>query len=229
MIPVQQTKRGRPHPPPEERGDCFDACLASILEVPIEAVHVPHDEDWWEHAQAVVERHGYRLLYVATSEGPTGPPKASAVGEWIGPAYWLAGIPSTTLGAYENGRPVGHMVVMRGAELVHDPTLGEARPLGPLPDDVPVLDAFVLFEPEPRSKRADGKAGPRFDRFTVGELQALTLAFAEARAYDESPPRPWDHPVWGGVAAEASAALDRAAADEGWDERICSPASGDER
>lgn len=43
MKPVMQTKRGGSGAPPEERGDCLAACLASLLEVPIEDVPVPHN------------------------------------------------------------------------------------------------------------------------------------------------------------------------------------------
>lgn len=144
MKPVTQTRRGGPDAPPDERGDCFDACLASLLEVPIEDVHVAHTDDWWDNAVAVVERHGHRLLLIYDGEASPWRATAAALGAWLGDVYWIAGIPSTTLGYYENGRPVGHVVVMRGCELVHDPTLGEPRALGPLPDEVAILDAMLL-------------------------------------------------------------------------------------
>lgn len=64
-----------------------------------------------------------------------------------------------------------------------------------------------------------GELGGRFDVFTLVELQALVFAFASAHAYDDHPPSPFDLPVWSDVATEAGRTLDRAAADDGWDER----------
>jgi hypothetical protein len=149
MIAVTQTKRGGPDAPPEERGDCFDACLASVLEVPIEEVHVPHVGVWWDHAQHAVARHGYRLIYIGG-----GPARAVELGEWFGPIYWIAGVPSLNLGTRDDGSPILHVVVMRGAEIVHDPSLGRRYPLGPVADDFEVQDATLLVELEPRAEAA---------------------------------------------------------------------------
>lgn len=150
MKPVTQTRRGGPNVPPEERGDCFDACLASILEVDIGEVPVPHVAEWWDAAQRAVEQHGYRVLYLGEHKGTT----AAALGEWLGPVYWIAGVPSLNLGTDDDGRPVGHGIVMRGGDVAHDPSLGKRYPLGPLPDDVPILDAMVLVPLEPRAVAA---------------------------------------------------------------------------
>lgn len=148
MRPVTQSKRGGPNERPEERGDCFTACLASILEVDLADVPVPHVDDWWDVAQDAVRQHGYRLVYIGGDE-TTG--TGAELGEWLGPVYWIAGVPSLNLGTYQDGRPVGHVVVMRGPELVHDPSLGERYPLGRLTDDVPVDAAMLLVQLEPRS------------------------------------------------------------------------------
>ena len=151
MIAVTQTKRGGPDVPPEERGDCFDACLASLLEVDIREVHVPHVDAWWDRAQEVVERHGYRIVYLDYGdEGAT----ASSLGEWLGPLYWLAAVPSLNLGADDDGRPVRHVIVMRGCEVAHDPSLGARYPHGPLADDVAVTDVMLLVPLEPRAVAA---------------------------------------------------------------------------
>lgn len=143
MIAVTQTKRGGPDAPPEERGDCFPACLASILEVELADVPVPHTDDWWDKAQQAVGRHGHRILYISYDGAPT---TASALGDWLGDVYWIAAVPSLNLGTYPDGRPVGHVVVMRGGDVAHDPTLGKRRPLGPLADDVPI-DAVMILLP----------------------------------------------------------------------------------
>ena len=51
MKPVMQTKRGGEDVPPEERGDCLSAAIASILEVAIKDVPIPHSDHeeyhWW--------------------------------------------------------------------------------------------------------------------------------------------------------------------------------------
>lgn len=149
MIPVTQTKRGGPDVPPEERGDCFDACLASLLEVAIEDAPCTHDtDDWWANTQETAARHGYRIVYV----GPLNQP-AAEVGRWVGPVYWIAGVPSLNLGTYDDGSPVMHVVVMRGTELVHDPSLGERYPLGEPPAGFLIADAMLLVPLEIRSTR----------------------------------------------------------------------------
>ena len=150
MIPVSQTKRGGPDVPPEERGDCFDACLASVLEVGIEETYVPHVEEWWTAAQETAERHGHRIVYYALPHSHSG----REIGEWLGPIYWLAGIPSLNLGLDANGEPVMHVVVMRGTELAHDPSLGERHPLGEVGEDFRVNDVMFLVPLEPRSTLA---------------------------------------------------------------------------
>lgn len=106
-----QTKYGGPSAPVEERGDCFDACLASVLEVPIEAVCVPHTDDWWERAQDAVAHHGHRILYLGEHTATT-----EELGEWLGPVFWIAAIETGGGGA-----PVKHSIVMCGANLAHDP------------------------------------------------------------------------------------------------------------
>jgi hypothetical protein len=146
VIPVKQTKVGGPDIPPEERGDCFAACIASVLEVPLADVPILIDDDWWENTIAVVARHGHVVFEAYRhSLQPKGsdPLTAEEIGTWIGDAYWIASVPSLNLGSYDDGRPVKHVVVMRGAELVHDPGLRKLYELGRI--DVPVLDAILLL------------------------------------------------------------------------------------
>jgi hypothetical protein len=149
VIPVTQTRRGGPDAPIDERGDCFDACLASVLEVPIAETFVRHGDGWWDAAQQVVARHGYRLIYALDRRT-----KAVEVAEWFGLVYWIAGVPSLNLGTDENGQPVMHVIVMRGDQIVHDPSLGDRYPLGPVDDEFEVHDAILLVELEPRAVAA---------------------------------------------------------------------------
>jgi hypothetical protein len=55
-------KRGGKDAPPEERGDCFDACLASVLETELAACRIEHGDEWWESAETVARRHGHVIF-----------------------------------------------------------------------------------------------------------------------------------------------------------------------
>lgn len=63
MIPVDQTimadpARGDGHDADGNPGNCWQACVASLLELPLE--EVPHfivHEDWWEATKAFVSVH----------------------------------------------------------------------------------------------------------------------------------------------------------------------------
>jgi hypothetical protein len=143
--PVQQTKRGGPNVPPEDRGDCWSAVLASLLEVDIEDVAVPHSDDpewhWWDATQRALEPHGYHCVVADTNVYPDG--------------YWLAAVPSLNLGNYDDGRPVLHIIVMHDGDVVHDPGIGDKRyEPGTRIEDLDVRDAFVLVPHEIRSKVA---------------------------------------------------------------------------
>lgn len=144
MKPVRQTKRGGPNVPPEERGDCWNACLASLLEVPIEAVPIPHSDDpehhWWDETQAALAPHGYRAVCVSIDIYPSG--------------YWVAAVPSKNLGTFDDGRPVPHVIVMHDGEVAHDPALGSTYEAGTDIGDLDLLDAFVLVPLEIRSLAA---------------------------------------------------------------------------
>lgn len=138
MIAVQQTKRGGPDVSPEERGDCLPACLASVLEVSIEDVPVPHSDDvhWWDVVQASLERHGYHLVIADKQYWPWG--------------WWIAAVPSLNL-RNEDGTPCNHVVVMHGAELAHDPALTKRYAIGTSIDELEVIEGYVLVPREPRS------------------------------------------------------------------------------
>lgn len=153
MIPVMQTKRGGPDVPPEERGDCMDACLASLLEVAIGDVPVPHDvDDWWETAQEAVARHAHRLVYLFEDQ-PVG-----VVARWLGDVYWIASVPSLNLGAKPDGTPVMHLIVMRGGEVAHDPSLG-ASYQGRLHGDTPIREGYLLLPLAPTETPKRGREG----------------------------------------------------------------------
>jgi hypothetical protein len=143
VIAVAQTKRGGPGAPPEERGDCLPACLASLLEIGIEDVPVPHSDDvhWWDAVQAALKPHGYHFVIADCEYWPGG--------------YWIAAVPSLNL-TKADGSAVNHVVVMREGELVHDPSLGRRYDVGTPRDALDVIEAYVLVPFEPVSLAAHG-------------------------------------------------------------------------
>lgn len=115
MIPVFQTRFGRP------LGNCWAACIASILELPLEAV------DWSADMTAdEIEPPG--TDDVSTEWIERRERKLAALGYWMSmfsrtpemvfprEAHYLA------LGNLANG--VGHVCVHRDGQLVHDPHPG---------------------------------------------------------------------------------------------------------
>lgn len=140
MKPVMQTKRGGPDVPPEERGDCWSACLASLLEVGIEDVPVPHSDDpawhWWDATRDALHSHGHECIVASAAIWPYG--------------YWLASVPSKNLGA-----KVNHVIVMHNGEVAHDPSLGERYAAGTSIEDLEVREAYALVPLEVRSILAD--------------------------------------------------------------------------
>lgn len=139
MIPVKQTKRGGRDVPPAERGDCLSACFASLLEVPIGAVPIPHSDDpdvsWWQVMQEAVAPHGYEIAYVY-------PDAAYHPAGW-----WVASVPSKNLGP-----DVRHVVVMSGRLVAHDPCLGDTYPVGTHLDDLgDVTNGYALIPLNPVS------------------------------------------------------------------------------
>ncbi len=139
MKPVTQTRRGGPDVPPAERGDCWDACLASILELPIEAVPVPHSDDpaesWWDVSQMALAAYGYEAVRIDERWWPRG--------------YWIAGVPSLNLGP-----TVRHVVVMEGNAVAHDPSLGERYAACTLAEDLDINAGYVLVLLPPDALKA---------------------------------------------------------------------------
>lgn len=164
MIPVKQTVRmvlpesGYPeHLPPEKRGDCYRACLASILEVPIEDLPKMTGEsvrETLDRENEVVRSFGF-WIYSCEWAG----------WEWDiipGDAWWIASVPSLNLGVYpDDGRPIRHAVVARGRYIVHDPSLDTmydaetflVAESDPLPNEAQVLAGSFLVPIDPAADR----------------------------------------------------------------------------
>lgn len=109
MKPVMQTRTVKPgtkpdDAPPEERGNCFAACIASILEVSCDDVDacLLLDDAWWERAHYYCFYAGFALEW-RQRDSRIDPPKG----------YAIAG------GRSQRG--MMHAVVALDGEIVHDP------------------------------------------------------------------------------------------------------------
>lgn len=109
---LSQTKTGNGHAPPEERGDCFAACIASILGLPLDALPNAHGEGWFHRMDDAVAGFGYSI---AVLDDRYKPPRS----------LWIATVPSLNLPSEPDGSVTLHCVVARGSEFVHDPSVGE--------------------------------------------------------------------------------------------------------
>jgi hypothetical protein len=98
MKPVDQTTFGVPG------GNCFSACVASLLELPIEEVpHFGSDDTWWATFQAWLKPRGlYAVLFKVDSD------------EQRPPGFHVVSGRSPRHDAL-------HAVVGKGAEIAHDP------------------------------------------------------------------------------------------------------------
>ena len=99
MKPITQTKFG------VDEGNCFSACLASILEIPLELVPnfcVEYPSDWLNKTNEWLDRFGLMIMGVEINCMPN----------WD--AYWIASGQSPRLDCH-------HSVVYRADRMVHDP------------------------------------------------------------------------------------------------------------
>lgn len=124
----------------DEGGDCFAACLASILELPIDGfpnfLASEYDGHWWHRWQMwLYENYRAELLYW---EGREAIPDPKAL------AWWIAGV---TVG----GTP--HSVVFYKDEFRWDPAPAAAKREWVLDD---VRDGVAVFSIASIFDRADG-------------------------------------------------------------------------
>ena len=110
MIKVTQTWLGGKDAPIDGNGNCFQACVASVLEIPLEG-SFNHggfsDKDWFEQFNMWLRQYGLGCIFVECSEEK---PLTSSP---------LCGIHIAEMQP-ENGG-VLHAVVIDGDKIIHDP------------------------------------------------------------------------------------------------------------
>ena len=113
MTKVYQTRFGGYDKPLAERGNCFQACVATVLQIPLEEAFdcwsYP-EEDWWDEFNKWLEKYGLNCFYLEMPLDYIPIPAAF-------PGIYIGEYMSTNLSHGER-----HVVVVKdGWELVHDP------------------------------------------------------------------------------------------------------------
>lgn len=132
MIPVTQTSFYDPEAPPEkQRGNCLTAVVASLLELPIEAVpnfvqdHVDHDPadetdggdwNWWTRLHRFINEHGRQMRYLRNVAAPEPHPSHNDGFPDPEPGEFY-----TVSGISPRDSRIHHIVIYRDGEMVHDP------------------------------------------------------------------------------------------------------------
>lgn len=103
MLKVMQTKFGMPD------GNCVQACVASIFELPLNEVDELNDSDWWDRlTKWCSKRNCYPINNYPTSEGEI--------------PHWFIETGAYGLGSIKSPRgDFLHCVVIKGDKIVHDP------------------------------------------------------------------------------------------------------------
>lgn len=114
MIAVRQTIPAPPH------GDCLRACIASLLEAPINVLPNPISEKWAEEWGEFLEGMGFSYIEIDLTDC------GQCWWHLADDQYWIASVPSLNHEGYL------HSVVMRGGALAHDPSLGQTYTEVPL-------------------------------------------------------------------------------------------------
>lgn len=109
MIPVYQTMTVSN----DAQGNCFNACVASILEMPLREICdvLPNDDGYWQIWESWFESRGLSINIVMPKDGP---PKGYAIASGMGGRFYPDGHTRA-------GRPILHAAVVFNGELVHDP------------------------------------------------------------------------------------------------------------
>ena len=113
MIKVYQTRFGGEDAPMEKQGNCFQACVATVLQMPLEeafdCTSLQSEDHWFDDFNEWLEQYGLGCIWFETSEEK--PMSASIIR-----GIHIAECKSKTL--YNGER---HAIVIRNGELFHDP------------------------------------------------------------------------------------------------------------
>lgn len=116
MIPIKQTRFGGSKDKPEEQGNCFQAALASIFEIPLEEAFdatTPEltDETWFAAFKEWLRPRGLSCIFLDLRDVEPGVQ-----------AYWWC-LDGIHLGEVDSvvHEGDGHMVVVQNGEVVHNP------------------------------------------------------------------------------------------------------------
>lgn len=131
MIPVDQTRFGGPGSPPESLGNCYAACLASILELPLDAVPAAlgTTDDWWPKLQEWLHPFGLGSISLQVADGDD-----------------LGWLPRGAFHVLTGKSPRGdwdHAVVACSGRVVHDPHPSRAG----LHGTARTIELFVALDP----------------------------------------------------------------------------------
>lgn len=110
MIKVQQTWIGGASAPKNGEGNCFQACVASILEIPLEGSFnhgLLSDEEWFDKFNEWLVQYGLASVFIECS--PEKPLNSTA----------LRGIHIAEMET--EGSLLKHAVVINGDKIIHDP------------------------------------------------------------------------------------------------------------
>ena len=114
MIKYYQDRFGGKDAPIEQQGNCFQACVATVLQMPLEEAFdcCFHEDDgkWFDEFNEWLEQYGLGCIWLET-------PKDNKPGMTALPGIHIVECMSKTL--YQGERHV--VVVKEGWELLHDP------------------------------------------------------------------------------------------------------------
>jgi len=150
-----QTQQVAVSDPVKPRGDCFRACVCSILEIPIEQfpLIMPSDgKDWWYEIDEHLRKfYGCYMVDWELKEDKNG---EWEIRGWCGKypfpekGYWIASVPSLNIAPDpETGEPRRHAVVMDGFEVAWDPSRGKKRVGFDEDDTIYNVTILVPFDP----------------------------------------------------------------------------------
>ncbi|KKL82824.1 hypothetical protein LCGC14_1980900 [marine sediment metagenome] len=115
MLRVYQTTFGGSKATLEQQGNCFQACVATVLGIPLEeaydcrGIQDGEDSHWFDDFNKWLERYGLGCIFIESNKDIP-----AAVSGW--PGIHIAECRSATL--YNGER---HVVVIRDGDLLHDP------------------------------------------------------------------------------------------------------------